>query len=117
MFLFLLAETQTAETLAAPFEAGPDLTWSFLKVLGVLIVVCLAAYLAIRYLLPRGSFLKAGKQTQIEILERFPLEPKKNLYLLKIAEQTVLIGVTDHSVNYLLEIKRPEFEKEIQQKT
>jgi len=111
IYLLLITETQPDPTLISPALPSPDFSWLFLKVIGAMILVCLAAFVVIKYLLPRGQFLRRGRDSQIEILERFTLEPKKNLYILKVAQKMILLGTTDVSMNTLLELPETELKK------
>ncbi len=110
MFLFLaqIAETQMSSPFVVPPAPMADFTWTFVKVILAMTVVCLLAVGVIRYLLPRARFIKNSQSSRIEILERFPLEPKKSLYLLKVGAQEILIGTTEASIQPLLELKDGE---------
>jgi flagellar biogenesis protein FliO len=116
--LFLLTET-FPETLGAgpsPFltpEGSPvDFTWLFLKVVLAMVLVCGAAFAVIKYLLPRAHYIRSAKGSNIEILERMALEPKKNLYILRVAKKMVLIGTTETSLNRIVEWDEKEFSRE-----
>ena len=116
--LFLLAET-FPETLGAgspplPIPEGStlDFTWLFFKVVLAMVLVCGAAFAVIKYLLPRAHYIRNAKDSNIEILERMALEPKKHLYLLKVAKKTILIGTTETSLNRLVEWDEKEFSGE-----
>ena len=101
-----------AETMPTPPEPSFDFSWLFIKVILAMIVVCAGAYFGIKYLLPRASFIKRSQNSRIEILERFSLEPKKNLYLLKVSTKVILIGTTETTISSLLEWGAKEFESE-----
>lgn len=101
---FLLAESTIGSTVAPTPEPSLDFSWLFIKVVLAMIVVCVVAYLGIKYLLPKASFIKKSNRSEIEVLERFPLEPKKNLYILKVENRRILVGTTENSVNSLLEL-------------
>ena len=109
---FLLAESTIASTATNLPEPSIDFSWLFIKVVLAMIVVCVTAYFGIKYLLPKASFIKKSHQSEIEILERFPLEPRKNLYLLKVDNRRVLIGTTENSINSLLELKEKGFARD-----
>lgn len=109
---FLLAESTIASTATNLPEPSIDFSWLFIKVVLAMIVVCVTAYFGIKYLLPKGSFIKKSSRSEIEILERFPLEPRKSLYILKVGNRRVLIGTTENSVHSLLELEEKEFNRD-----
>ncbi len=109
---FLLAESTIASTATNLPEPSIDFSWLFIKVILAMILVCVTAYFGIKYLLPKASFIKKSSRSEIEILERFPLEPRKNLYILKVDNRRVLIGTTENSVNSLLELEEKEFTRD-----
>ena len=111
LFLLLLTETFPETSPAVPSfpeGSGIDFTWMFLKVLLAMILVCGAAFAVIKYLLPRTHYARRAKDSQIEIVERLTLEPKKNLYILKIARKSVLVGTSETSIQPLLEWEERE---------
>jgi len=73
-----------------------------------MILVCGAAFAVIKYLLPRAHYSKRAQDSKIEIIERLTLEPKKNLYILKIDRKSVLVGSTETSIQPLLEWEERE---------
>ena len=106
-FFLLLAETQPTPNFLAS-DGSLDYSWLFMKVMAAMVLVCIAAVLVIKYALPRSRFIRRSQDSQIEVLERFTLEPKKNLYILKVADKQVLIGTTDTSLSPLLELGESE---------
>jgi flagellar biogenesis protein FliO len=116
--LFLLTETfPETSPITTPFTISEgstvDFYWLFLKVILAMTVVCLAAFAVIKYLLPRASFVRRAGESKIEIIERFGLEPKKNLYILKVATKVILVGTTESSISPLLELGEEEFKDEV----
>ncbi len=104
--LFLISEslpqtTLDATSLASSMSPGVDFTWMFVKVIFAMIVVCAVAFLIIKYVLPKSPYVKANKNSQIEVMERFMLEPRKNLYILKVGPQKILVGTTENSISAL----------------
>ncbi len=115
----LLAENM-AETLPQTFpglENSVDFTWMFVKVILVLAFVCIIAFAMIKYVIPRASFLKRGEDSQIELVERFALEPRKNLYILKVGSRFLLLGSSEHSLNPLMELSKKDLTCETSQES
>jgi flagellar biogenesis protein FliO len=114
--LFLLTETfPETSAMTNPFTTSEgsavDFSWLFIKVVLAMVVVCLAAFAVIKYLLPRASFVKRARESKIEIIERFGLEPKKNLYILKVATKVILVGTTETSMSRLLELSEGDLKE------
>lgn len=117
MYLLLLAESlpETLPQNLGGLEASVDFTWMFIKVILVLALVCMTAFGVIKYLLPKATFVKQGKNSEIEILERFALEPKKNLYILKVGSRFLLLGTSENALNPLMELSRKDLLSESSQ--
>lgn len=64
-------------------------------------VVCLIAYLSLRFLSRRGVGRANGP---IRILARCPLEPRRSLYLVETAGRCFLVGVGDGPMTMLAEV-------------
>lgn len=67
-------------------------------------VVCLIAYLSLRFLSRRGVGRAAGP---IRVLARCPLEPRRSLYLVEAAGRCFLVGVGDGPMTMLAEVAPP----------
>lgn len=117
MLTLLLTETMPEslpESLAA-FEGPIDFTWMFIKVIIVLAFVCLIAFAVIKYVLPRASFVKRGQGSEIELVERFALEPRKSLYILKVGSRFLLLGTSENTISPLMELDRKDLSSDISQ--
>lgn len=71
------------------------------RVLFILAAVALLAYVAVRHWLPRVMGLRNLEAGPIQILARTPLEPKKNLYLLKVGSEILLVGTSEDQLHLL----------------
>jgi flagellar biosynthetic protein FliO len=80
----------------------PGFAGSFALSLLSLGLVCLAAYLAVRWLTRR-----AGRSDgAIRVLGRCPLEPRRSVYLLEVGGRCFLVGVGDGPMSLLAELDR-----------
>ncbi|MBC8131345.1 MAG: flagellar biosynthetic protein FliO [Deltaproteobacteria bacterium] len=70
-------------------------------------VVCLVAYLSLRFLSRRGVGRVSGP---IKVLARCPLEPRRSLYLIETAGRCFLVGVGEGPMTMLAEVAAPEGE-------
>lgn len=91
----------------------PDFAWLFLKTVAGLILVLGLAIVLIRYVLPRVPFGRFGRRRAgwARVVDRFVLEPRKNLYLVKVAERYFLLGSGENSLSLLSELSKTEGEK------
>lgn len=76
---------------------GGSLAFSLLS----LAVVCLLAYVSLRWLSRRGVGRADGP---VRVLARCPLEPRRVVYLLQAGERCFLVGVGDGPMAMLAEI-------------
>jgi flagellar biosynthetic protein FliO len=85
-----------------------SLTQIFIRMLLALLFVVLIAFFVLRALLPKWSGFQPRGNPYIKIVSRFPLEPRKSLFILEIKDTFHLIGVSDHNINYLTALAAPE---------
>ncbi len=73
----------------------------YVEVLVALGGVLLLAYVTLRVGLPRMFGMRVSKDGPIQVLARYPLEPKKTLYLVKTGAQVFLVATSESQVTYL----------------
>ena len=122
-------QTETPETESLPpdkqklTEKSPafsshNYTSMIFRMLWVLAVVLILAYLSIRFLLPRLTAIRHMKNSRLTLIERLPIDQKKVLYLVRADNQEFLLGGSDNHLTLLQElsteskITTPETEKE-----
>ena len=67
----------------------------------VLAAVCVAAFVAVRFV---GRFLATGKVRGAHLLDvvaRVPLEPRRSLYVVEVAGKTLLVGTSEMGLSVL----------------
>ena len=84
----------------------------YAEVLLALAGVLVLAYVVLKVGLPRMFGMRASSGCPIQVLARYPLEPKKTLYLVKTGSQVFLVGTAESQVTYLTSIA-PENAAEI----
>ncbi len=87
-----------------------DLLITSLIVLGG---VCVAAFLAVRFL---GRLLATGRSRGAHLLDvvaRVPLEPRRSLYVVDVAGKTLLVGTSEMGLSVLSELDRSEVQSRI----
>lgn len=85
--------------------AAAEASSSLAPVIAVVFVVLLVAAM-VWLLLKRGNRLIPLKKSpfQMKVLNHLPLGPKKYLTVVEVAGETLLLGVTDYSVNLIKSI-------------
>jgi flagellar biosynthetic protein FliO len=82
--------------------ALPTLGWGSLAMsFASLGVVCLLAYVALKWLAGRGVGRSMGA---VKVLARCPLEPRRSVYLIETAGRCFLVGVGDGPMSLLAEV-------------
>lgn len=86
-----------------------DFTWLFLQMLLALVVVCVAAVLILRYLLPKLSWAKKWqKGNQMELLARYGLDPNCAIYLVRIGKRYFALGGGEQGLHLITEVSAEE---------
>ena len=87
-----------------PTDQLTSINSQVLQYIGVLLAlggVLLLAYVLLRVGLPRLFGMRTSSGGPIQVVARYPLEPKKTLYLLRIGTQVFLIGTSESQVQFL----------------
>ncbi len=86
----VLALLQTAQDADLPGGYGVAL----LQTLLALLAVCVLAWVVLRWGVRRGVGLGLGRG-RVRVLERVALDPRRALYLVRVADKVLLIGAGD----------------------
>jgi flagellar biogenesis protein FliO len=92
---------QTAPTSVDPLPAINTPVMEYVEVLLVLAGVLALAHVTLRFGLPRFFGMRTPTDGPIQMIARYPLEPKKTLYLVKVGSEVFLIGTSEGKVEYL----------------
>src|SRR6187551_1537457 len=90
---------------AAAGASYGDLLVTSLLVLGA---VCIAAFVAVRVF---GRLLATGRARGshlLDVVARVPLEPRRSLYVVEVADKTLLVGTSEMGLSVLSELDRDE---------
>lgn len=85
-----------------------SLGWLFFKTVFAMVVVIALAFLSIRYLIPRLNRFRGVTAGEIDIIGYRQLDARKAIYILKLRDREVAVGVTEHSMTPLTEWRRDE---------
>jgi flagellar protein FliO/FliZ len=73
----------------------------YVRLLFVLGAVLLLAWAAVRLLAPRVSGMRQVSAGPMRVVARMPLEPRKNLYIVKAGASYYLLGTSESGVHHL----------------
>ncbi|HEY4175903.1 MAG TPA: flagellar biosynthetic protein FliO [Kofleriaceae bacterium] len=74
----------------------------------VLVGVCIAAFVVVKL---AGRFLATGRARgahMMDIIARLPLEPRRSLYVVAVADKTLLVGTSEMGLSVLSELDGAE---------
>jgi flagellar protein FliO/FliZ len=109
--MLLLLAVDIATEPATP-GGTMDFTWLFLKMLLVLGIVCVAAILFLKYVMPRTGLMRAIQKGQyFTVLGRYQLEPRKSLYVVEVSGRYLVIGASDHGISLVTELTEDQAKK------
>jgi flagellar biogenesis protein FliO len=81
---------------------------------GVLFLVCVGAFLALKFLYGKNMFNRLGLGRQmIKIVDRFPLAPQRYILIIEVLGKFYLIGTTEQNINFLTQLNEEALAKEM----
>ena len=84
----------------------------YMKTIVILIGICLSAVGALKFLGPRLRGNTGSSSERIRVLARQALEPRKNLYVVRAGQATMLIATSGESVHFMTLVERTDFPEE-----
>ena len=87
----------------------------YFKLLLVLCGILVLAYLTIRHLIPRIIGINTSASGPIQVLARFPLEPKKTLYAVRAGADVLLIGSSESGLQLLKQLDPADFQRAVEE--
>jgi flagellar biogenesis protein FliO len=89
----------------------PTSMWlDYAKTLVVLAGICLLALVVAKVLLPRLTGLATPASDPIHVFARYPLEPRKTLYLVRTGKTVVLLAASAEAVHFMTTLNAEDFE-------
>ena len=83
----------------------------YVKTMAILIGICLFAVGALKLLGPRLRANTGSSSGSIRVLARQALEPRKNLYVVRAEDTTMLIATSGESVHFMTLLEQTDFPK------
>ena len=105
--MIVLATFVGAGPAESPADQLPSINtqlFQYAEVLLALAGVLVLAYVVLKHGLPRMLGMRISSDGPIQVLARYPLEPRKMLYLVKAGSQVFLVGTSESQVAYLTAI-------------
>jgi flagellar biogenesis protein FliO len=87
----------------------------YFRLLLVLGGVLILAYLTLRFWMPRAMGVRASSGGPLQVLARFPLEPRKILYVIKAGSSAYLVGTSETGMHYLTALDTADLESMLHQ--
>jgi flagellar biosynthetic protein FliO len=95
--LWLLQASDPSTAIGAINSGALD----YLKLVLVLGLILVLAFVVLRLILPRMMAGRTVAPGAIEVAARYALEPKKNLYVIRVGEDYFLVGTTEAGMYHL----------------
>jgi len=88
--------------------------WMVIKTIGLLIVIIALIVLTLsamkRFIRPGGN--GGSRQSELHVVGTLFLEPKKGIYLVKVVDRLLILGVTEGSISILEKVQEgPELDR------
>jgi flagellar protein FliO/FliZ len=98
--------SQSTSTEYQPMAGKSEAATSLIKMLLALAVVVVCIYVAVFLLKKLMANRRGGRSgnSLLEVIETAHLDPKKSLSLVRIADKSVLLGVTENQISVLTEL-------------
>ena len=91
--------------------ASPASMWvDYAKTLLVLVGICLLALVVVKVLLPRLTGFAKPASKHIQVFARYPLDPRKALYVLRAGKTFVLLAASAETVHFMTTLNSEDFE-------
>jgi len=103
--LMAVAWAQTSDAVSQPDFAG-----LFLKTMALLAIIVVLGFLLVRYVGHGGRGRGKSGNKDFEMLSWMRIEPKKNLYLVRIGKRKFALGSAEHNLNLIAELSDDDLE-------
>jgi flagellar biogenesis protein FliO len=87
-----------------PANAGASYGDLLVTSLVVLAVVCVAAFVVVRVVARLLATGRARGAALLDVVARVPLEPRRALYVVEVANKTLLVGTSEMGLSVLSEL-------------
>jgi len=99
--------TPAADTVAEFGQNSTDFSFLFVKMIFAMLIVIALAVVLLRYVLPKISMRRPGLgKTELQVVDRIPLDQKKALYVVEVEGRRILLAVSENHVGMVTELKK-----------
>jgi flagellar protein FliO/FliZ len=101
--------------LDRPKSSASGFGAAFTKMILVLGGVCVLAYIILGKVLPRVMRVPApsGAHRIVSVVDRLPIDPKRSVLVLRVADAHYLVGVTDHNISLIAKLAEEQISQAI----
>jgi flagellar biogenesis protein FliO len=113
-FIGLFQQSPTTSFESMPTEGSGSFIWMLLQTIFALGVVCGLIYLIFRWILPKLGTTHST-HGMVDIIDSVGIEPRKHLYVIKVAGRWMLISSSDAGVQFISELDAETAEEEFRE--
>ncbi|MDP3275067.1 MAG: flagellar biosynthetic protein FliO [Deltaproteobacteria bacterium] len=106
-----------SESLGPSVSENPGTTASIVRTLLGLLLVCVAAWWALRAASQRGLLGPRALGHHARVIERIALDPRRSVVLLQVAKRVLVVGVSEQGLRTLAELSADELALESEPKS
>lgn len=105
-------DVEVEEANAGAPMMGQDMTRLSVKIIGSIVLIVGLLYGAMYAVKRLGPRLKLGgiRENAISVMHKRHIAPKKAIYILKIGQRSMVVGVTDSQINHLADLTEEDLE-------
>ncbi len=105
-------DVEVEEANAGAPMMGQDMTTLSVKIIGSVVLVVGLLYAAMYAVKRFGPGLRLGgiRENAISVMHKRHIAPKKAIYILKIGQRSMVVGVTDSQINHLADLTEEDLE-------
>jgi flagellar biogenesis protein FliO len=91
---------------------GPEGWIRYTKLMLSLGAMLIVAFLTVRFWLPRITGVRNSPSKRVRVMARFPLEPRKTLYVVGVGKQFMLMACSESGVQFLTRLAPSDWNEE-----
>lgn len=108
-------ESNPVEERYRPKDEGPGIAGTLFRVVFILGLLCVGLYYILKYV-AKNREGRLPVRGEMNVLSSLILGPNKQLQIVEVSGQLLVLGVADHGINLITEISDPEVKHRILQK-
>lgn len=89
-------------------ETGLSFGWLLVKTILAMAFILALAYVVIRYLFPLFRMGAQSRGSNIRIIDRAGLEPRRSLFIVRIGKKLALLGTSEQGISKLMDLEEED---------